>query len=124
MAGSIGKMTACLASVQNENTLALANLNFDFSLVKLEAPVEYTGLGQTISKKRKMDAEEGGLHKTARRLAALFGGILPETEHLFRAYGKRVSEISSMPTINPREDSDRDGIFAGHVGVDTASIVC
>jgi hypothetical protein len=30
---SIGKLTASILSATNENTLALANLNFDFSLV-------------------------------------------------------------------------------------------
>jgi hypothetical protein len=124
MVGGIGKMTAVLAAVHNENTLALANLNFDFSLVKLEAPIEFTSLGQTISKKRKMEAEEGTLHKTARGLAALFGSMLPDTEDLFRTYGTRVTEISSMPAINPREGTEREGIFASHVGVDTASIIC
>jgi hypothetical protein len=53
MAGSIGKMTASLASVQNENTLALANLNFDFSLVKLEAPVNILVWGRLFRRKGK-----------------------------------------------------------------------
>jgi len=44
---------------------------------------------------------------------------LPPAEELFRAYGTRVSEISEMPSINPRM---KDGIFGNHVGADTASI--
>jgi hypothetical protein len=49
MAGTIGRITAALSSIHNENSLSLANLNFDFTLVKLEAPVEYQPLGTTIS---------------------------------------------------------------------------
>ena len=119
---SLGRVTAALATVHNENSASLANLNFDFTLVKLEAPAEYNGLGATISRKRKDDAEDGALHRTARKLGALFEGLLPPTEDLFRAYGRRVSEISFMPDINPREGLERGGIFAGHVGADTASI--
>jgi hypothetical protein len=122
MAGTIGRITTALATVHNENSAALATLNFDFTLVKLEAPVEYSGLGATISRKRKTDAEEGSLHKTARRLGALFGELLPQTDDLFRAYGTRVSEISSIPSINPRESPDKAGIFGSHVGADTTSI--
>lgn len=35
---TLGKLTAALISGTNENTLALASISFDFSLVKLEAP--------------------------------------------------------------------------------------
>jgi hypothetical protein len=122
MAGTIGRITTALATVHNENSAALANLNFDFTLVRLDAPGEFKALGATISKKRKVDAEEGALHKSARRLGALFGDLLPPTDELFRAYGTRVSEISSMPSINPREGPEADGIFANHIGADTASI--
>jgi len=122
MAGAISKITAALGSIHNENSVSLANLNFDFTLVKLEVPGEYNGLGATISRKRKIEAEEGALHKTARRLGALFTGMLPKTDDLFKAYGTRVSEISAMPSINPRDSAEKEGIFASHVGVDTASI--
>ena len=40
MAGTIGRITAAVTSVHNENAASLANLNFDFTLVKLEAPPE------------------------------------------------------------------------------------
>ncbi|KAH8597426.1 hypothetical protein B0O99DRAFT_507860 [Bisporella sp. PMI_857] len=119
---SLGRLTAAVASIHNENAVSLANLNFDFTLVKLEAPPEYNILGQTISRRRKVDAEEGVLHKTARKLGALFASTLPPTEDLFRIYGTRVSEISSLPSINPRESSEGAGIFASHIGADTASI--
>ncbi|RDL40390.1 uncharacterized protein BP5553_00369 [Venustampulla echinocandica] len=119
MAGTISRITAALASVHNENAVSLANLNFDFTLVKLEAPREYNALGETISRTRKVDAEEGALHKTARKLGALFKETLPPAEELFKAYGTRASEISAMPSINPR---GKEGIFASHVGADTASI--
>lgn len=63
------------------------------------------------------------MHKTARRLGALFESELPPMEDLLRAYGTRVSEISAIPSVNPREGSDKDGIFASHIGADTTSIV-
>lgn len=122
MSGLISKISAALATIYNENSAALATLNVDFTLLKVEVPAEYARLGTTISRKRKADAEEGTLHKTARRLGALFEESLPPAKDLFRAYGVRVSEISSMPCINPREGSERDHIFASHVGADTASI--
>lgn len=78
MAGTISKISGSLAAVHNENNATLANLNLDFTLVKLEAPAEYTRLGTTISRKRKTDAEEGTLHRTVRRLGALFGECLPQ----------------------------------------------
>lgn len=120
MALSFGKVSGALAAVHNENTAALINLNADFTLVKLEAPAEYSALGNTISKKRKVDAEEGTLHKTARRLGALFKDVLPTTEELCRAYGTRVSEICSMLATTPSRE--HDGIFGSHLGLDTTSI--
>ncbi|KAG4430288.1 hypothetical protein IFR05_014235 [Cadophora sp. M221] len=124
MAGSmgIGRVTGALTALYNENTAALINNSFDFTLVKLEAPAEFYGVGSTISRKRKDDAEDGRLHRTARRLGALFGEILPSTDDLFRAYGTRVSEICTIPSVNPQEGSSREGIFASHIGADTASI--
>lgn len=122
MAGTVGRITTAIASVHNENTAALATLNFDFTLVKLEAPAEYNGLGATISRRRKVDAEEGAVHKTARRLGALFGEILPHTDELFRAYGTRVSEISSLTYINPRGTENGGGVFASYIGADATSI--
>jgi hypothetical protein len=74
-----------------------------------------------ISQTRKVDAEDGILHQTARKLGALFQGMLPSTPSLFKAYGKRVSEISEIPTINPRP-SEKDGIFANQIGADATSI--
>jgi hypothetical protein len=51
---------------------ALANLSFDFAMIRLEAPLEYQGLGTALSKRRKHEAEQGSVHTTARRLGALF----------------------------------------------------
>jgi len=121
MTSMIGKVTGAVGAFSNENSLALANIRLDFSLVKLEAPKEFNQLALAISPKRKYEAEDGALHRTARRLGALFEQSLPATQELFRAYGKRVSEISLMPTVNPRP-SDHDNIFASHIGLDVASI--
>jgi hypothetical protein len=70
LSAAVGRVTASVATVHNENSLSLANLNFDFTLVKLAPPKEYDGLGASISAKRKADAEDGELHRTARKLGA------------------------------------------------------
>ncbi|KAF4625837.1 hypothetical protein G7Y89_g12325 [Cudoniella acicularis] len=89
-----GKATAAVATFQNETSLSLANLNLDFTLLNFEAPKEFHGFGETMSIERKADAEHGRLHRTARKLGALFEGLLPSTLLLLKANGKRVSEIS------------------------------
>ncbi|KAH8684202.1 hypothetical protein BGZ60DRAFT_161886 [Tricladium varicosporioides] len=119
---SIGKFNISGTALQNENTVALVNNSLDFTLVKLTVPSEYNELGSTLSRKRKDNAEGGPLHKTARRLGELFRTMLPDTDDLFRAYGKRVSEISSIPAINPAGALKTGGIFASHVGADSTSI--
>jgi hypothetical protein len=108
-------------SFAQSNTLALANLNFDFSLVKLAAPPEFESLGACLSKKRKSEAEDGRLHRVARKLGALFADDLPNTPHLFQAYGQRVSEIAGNPKVNPKGNQS-DGAFQGFVGADGTSI--
>jgi hypothetical protein len=119
MSSLSGKLTAALATLSSPTSLSLANV--DITLVKYEAPKEYQGLGQTMSIERKADAEHGRLHRTARKLGALFEGTLPIPSSLFKAYGRRVSEISEQPGINPR-GSDRHGIFASQIGADSTSI--
>lgn len=118
---SISKITASLASAHNENTLALANVNFDFSLFKVEAPTEYQALGASLSNKRRTEAEAGTQHITARKLGALFDQILPVTPNLSKAYGRRVSEISSDKTVSPR-GTKSDGVFTSYVGADGTTI--
>jgi len=114
---SISKITASLASATNEVTVAAANLNFDFSLVKLEAPKEFSAIGPTLSRRRRDNAEYGPSHITARKLGALFEGLIPPTPNLIRAYGLRASEISATSLINPK-GSPKDGLFAAQVGLD------
>lgn len=117
----LGKIKNSLLSATNENTIALANLNFDFALINFKAPVEFEPLGEALSVQRRNDAEEGDIHKTARRLGALFQSIIPATPRLIKAYGHRVSEIISLPGINPK-GSKKDGPFEAFVGVDGTSI--
>ncbi|PMD20098.1 hypothetical protein NA56DRAFT_627892 [Hyaloscypha hepaticicola] len=124
MAGIVTRVSGIVAKFQNEHSMSIITNNVDFTLFKAEVPLEYTGLGATISKLRRNDAEEGFLHRTARKLGALFEGYLPVTEELFKAYGTRVSEIASMPSINPhpRNAEDLGGMFASHIGAETTSI--
>ena len=115
------RLMGSLGSLQIENTLALANINFDFSLFKVAAPVEYQPLGAALSDRRRTNAEGGIQHITARKLGALFQHDLPLTPNLFKAYGFRVSEISTDSEVNPRGTST-DGSFASHVGADGTTI--
>ena len=118
---SIGKVVGSLLNVSQETTLALANLSCDFSIVKIEAPVEYAGLGSTLSKKRIAEAEDGNIHTTARRLGSLLGQGLPNVSLLISAYGRRVTEIAAQGSVNPR-GTHLDGPFADHVGADGTTI--
>jgi hypothetical protein len=121
MSNTISRVTAAMTAIYNENSVSLANLNVDFTLIKLEAPSEFLGVGRTISHSRKHSAEDGSVHKTARKLGALFDSKMPSTPELYRAYGKRVSEISQSATANPQPTA-KDGLFASYVGADSTSL--
>jgi hypothetical protein len=110
-----------LATARNENILTLANVNLDFSLVKFHPPLEYQGIGLSLSPKRRRDAEDGPLHSIARKLALLLCQDLPVIPNLLKAYGKRATEIAKNPLVNPRGTA-QDGAFRDHVGLDAASL--
>ena len=114
-------MTNAVAALNQETNLALANVNFDLSLVRVEAQAEYRELGAALSTKRRSKAERGTANKTVRKLGALFEETLPPTPSLFKVYGLRASEIAKSPAINPRGGKDY-GPFVEHVGVDGTSI--
>jgi hypothetical protein len=118
---SIGKLNNSFLSALNETTLPLANINFDFSLLKIEAPTEYSPLGKALAPRRREAAEYGPKHQTARKLGALFEQALPKTPRLLLAYGKRASEIMQSPDINP-SGKETHGPFADFVGADGSSI--
>ncbi|KAL9617888.1 MAG: hypothetical protein Q9160_007376 [Pyrenula sp. 1 TL-2023] len=118
---SISRLTASLASASNELTVAAAALNFDFSLVRIDAPDEFKLIGPSLSANRRADAEGGKAHVTARKLGALFDRIIPPIPNLIKAYGHRASEISSTPAANPQA-SNQAGIFAAHVGADGTTL--
>ncbi|KAK8023567.1 hypothetical protein PG993_011633 [Apiospora rasikravindrae] len=118
---AIGKVTASIASATQETTIALANANFDMSLIRIEAPAEYKPLGMALSKSKRNVAEDGPAHVTARRLGSLFQSMLPETPNLIKAYGIRASEIAQSPVVNPK-GTDAHGPFKDYVGVDGTSI--
>jgi hypothetical protein len=118
---SLSRITNSLVSGNNENTLALANFNFDFSLVKFEAPGEFAPLGTALSTQRRKHAEDGLLHQVVRKLGALFEQLIPSTPKLIRAYGTRASEIIQAPGINPK-GSRADGPFETFVGADATSV--
>ncbi|KAL9111388.1 MAG: hypothetical protein Q9227_004265 [Pyrenula ochraceoflavens] len=116
MAGSIKA-----SAFSNETTLALANAQFDFSLVKVEAHPDFALVGPALTRKRRSEAEDGPQHKTARRLATLFEQLVPSTPKLISAYGKRVSEILNTPGVNP-EGKNHHGPFKDYIGADGTAI--
>ncbi|KAJ9649895.1 hypothetical protein H2198_010779 [Neophaeococcomyces mojaviensis] len=118
---SIGRIVNSVFSATNENTIALANLNFDFSLFKFDAPKEFKTVGDTLSTRRRDDAEAGKIHRTARRLGALFQALVPSVPSLIRAYGTRASEIASLAKVNPKANPSY-GPFQEFVGIDSTSL--
>lgn len=120
---SIGKINASLVGgLTQETTLALANLNFDFALCKVEAPMEYQGLGECLSRRRRAAAESGNEHILARKLGALFSHTLPATPKLVRAYGKRATEIILESSKRESPSPRKDGVFGEWTGPDATSI--
>ncbi|KAK8085458.1 hypothetical protein PG997_006729 [Apiospora hydei] len=119
---SFGKLSTSLIQGVNENTLALANLNFDFSLVKLQAPIEFQQIGPALAERRRHNAEAGTSHQTARKLGALFESLVPLLPRLISAYGQRASEIMKKPGANPPGTTERHGPFAAFVGADATGI--
>ncbi|KAF2115886.1 hypothetical protein BDV96DRAFT_520274 [Lophiotrema nucula] len=116
----ISKFEGSLFSAKNDNTLAFATANVDFSLIKVEVPKNYEGLGLVLSRQRINNAENGPLHRTARRLGALFEQIIPNIDALAAAYGERVSEIATSSKLKSK--TKEYGPFSEHVGVDGTSI--
>ena len=57
----INKLTAATLSNNLEVAPALANLNFDFALWKVEAPKEFDGVVSALSSVRREKAENGML---------------------------------------------------------------
>ena len=121
MSAAISKVTAAPVALSQEVTAALGVLNFDFSLVKVEAPAEYNALGASLSSSRRSAAEDGQIHETARKLRALFDPIIPDVPHLTKAYGKRASEIASSPSLDSKIRRTA-GAFAALVGIDGSSL--
>lgn len=120
MADAISRLNAALVTASQENTFALANLNFDFSLFKVKAPTEYEALSTCLSKERRTLAESGSYHVTARKLGAIFRSKIPDVSNLLRAYEKRVSEIAK-DLVNT-EDARNYALFTEKIGIDATAI--
>ena len=105
-----------------ENAISLASLALAFSLVKVEPPAEYIPLGSALSIERHRAAEDGAIHSTWRKLAAVFSSGLPETPNLSKAYGKRVSEIVTSYQLSKGASDTKLWAFKEWSGVDATSI--
>ena len=104
-----------------ELTVTAANFNFDFSLMKVDAPPEFHGLRDALSHSRRKEAEDGQHHVTARKLGSLFEAKVPEIPILIKAYGKRVSEISSRSTAGTK-NLPNPRMFTEQLGIDGTGI--
>lgn len=124
MSTPLSRFTAALLAGSLENTLALAALNFDFSLYKVEAPAEYQTLGSCLSDERRRVAEGGSQHITARKLGAIFRGKAPSLPNLIKAYGQRVSEIATSTTTEADTAYNLGirSLFADKMGIDGISV--
>lgn len=120
MAAPSRVQASALSAIQ-ETTVALASINFDFSLFRVDPPSEYKAIGNSLSPARREAAESGSEHVVARKLHALFAEALPSTPHLFAAYGSRTTEIVESEIANPRGRRE-DGILQDWVGADATSI--
>ncbi|KAL6354008.1 hypothetical protein LRP88_12639 [Fusarium phalaenopsidis] len=114
------QLDASIFSAKNENNVGFLNASVDFSLVKVEVPKQFEGLGKALSPYRRENAERGPQHRTARRLGALFEQVIPNIEVLAATYGERVSEIATSCQLELK--ATEYGPFAGYVGVDGTSI--
>ena len=74
---TLGRFTNSLLSAVNENVMTLANVNFDLSLVKFDAPKEFLEVGSHLSTQRQDNAEDGPFHKTLRKLGELSSSLFP-----------------------------------------------
>lgn len=116
---SFGRLELSGITAKNENTFTLANFNIDFSLLKIVPPTEFLDVGNSLSTFRKQEAEDGDIHRTARKLGAIFEPILPSTPRLLRNYGTRASQIAQSASSSiPKPE----GMFKKQAGIDGASI--
>ncbi len=118
---SFGRAIASGVTNIAEIAPSLVNINFNFALHQVKAPVEFEGVGQCLSHLRRAEAEEGRSHVTARILGALFISLAPKTPKLFSLYGLRASEISRSPKVNPSQDKEY-GFFSTRVGADATTV--
>ncbi|KAI0163702.1 hypothetical protein BJ166DRAFT_553179, partial [Pestalotiopsis sp. NC0098] len=118
---NIGGLSASAIATRLENQFALATLNFDFSLVKIDAPKEFHQFGQSLSPWRRKRAEIGSAHRTARKLGALFDQVVNPGKALVEAYGQRVSEISSSEVAAFNRNA-QSRLFKNQAGADGTAI--
>ncbi|KAK3294491.1 uncharacterized protein B0H64DRAFT_188735 [Chaetomium fimeti] len=121
MMTSLGRIANSAVSLTNENTLALVNINLDFSLFRCKPAQEFLPVGSALTIRRREEAETGPTHRTACKLGFLFHEVIPDTPKLIKAFGRRVSEILSRPGINP-QGTEKDGPFKPFVGADCTSV--
>jgi hypothetical protein len=121
MSSAISKLTAALVSGTQETTIALGSLNFDFSMVKVEAPMEFQGSGSALSTRRRESAEDGLPHTTAWKLGALFEDFIPPVPTVIKEYGTRVSEIAASSRVNPKGTKEH-GFWSDYIGADGTTI--
>ena len=117
----MGKLIPSAANLQVEISAAIVNLNFDFSLYKIQPPVEFEGVGSALSGLRREGAEFGRPHITARKLGAFSAALLPSIAQLIKPYGTRASEILPALSIT-QKGGNAYRAFGSRAGADATSL--
>jgi hypothetical protein len=119
---AFNQLSMALGAGTLETNIALARINFDFSLYKVAAPTEYQGLSEVLSVKRRETAESGSSHITARKLNALFEQDLPPIPNIIRTYGLRSSEVARLTKDEETRRSVAQRFFPEHSGIDGTTV--
>ena len=113
----LNQLSMALGMSTLETNIGLARINFDFSLYKVQAPVEYQELGEVLSAKRREAAEGGTSHITVRKLNALFEQVLPPIPNITKAYGLRSSEVARSTEDKETRRNMMHRLFPEHSGL-------
>lgn len=118
---SINKLMLSATNFQVEISPAIANLNFDFSLYKVQPPLKFEDVRSALSSLQRDVAEDERPHITTRKLGTLFGVLLASILQFIKAYGNRISEIFHASSIT-QQCQNTNGAFARRADADVTSL--
>ncbi|RSL44322.1 hypothetical protein CEP54_014730 [Fusarium duplospermum] len=113
--GAISWLKAAVGAAAKKETAAAANLDFAPFLPKVNAQIN-------DENRRISQREYHQNYETARKLAALFQDLWPDTPNLIRTYRHRVLEIYKLAKDDTPEPYLPESTFSSLVGLDTFRI--